>query len=70
MSPCRSIVTNSFWSKKLSKRSTVISGCRARWLVTMSALKAAEDWIKEYAPAWLAYHMPKCCNNKGKNGKK
>jgi hypothetical protein len=32
--------------------------------------KAADGWFEKYAPAWLAYHMPKCCNSKGKNGGK
>ncbi len=32
--------------------------------------KAADDWFKNYATAWVAHHMPKMCSSPKKNGKK
>ncbi|NTV29015.1 MAG: DUF4032 domain-containing protein [Candidatus Omnitrophica bacterium] len=32
--------------------------------------KAADDWFQQYASAWVAHHLPKCCKDVKKNGKK
>jgi hypothetical protein len=32
--------------------------------------KAADDWFKNYATAWLTHHMPKAGTASKKNGRK